>query len=66
VREINGRTAKKRKAKVMIGTITMSREQGRERVRGEGGRRRGMAVWVLWEYCGCVKKMRGLRSVLEI
>jgi hypothetical protein len=30
VRERNGRTAKKRKAKVMIGTITMSRERERE------------------------------------
>jgi hypothetical protein len=47
VRERNGRTAEEEESQ---GDDRHDHdEQGaRERVRGEGERRRGMAVWVLW------------------
>jgi hypothetical protein len=58
VRERNGRTVKKRKAKAMIDTITMSRERERESER-RGREEAGYGRLGPWDYCGCVKKMRG-------
>jgi hypothetical protein len=62
VRERNGRTAKKRKAKAMISTITMSREQEREcerRGREEVGYGR-LGPLGLLRLC---EKNEGMRSV---
>jgi hypothetical protein len=56
VRDEDGDKAK-RKATQARGSREREREIER---RGEGGRRLGLAFWVLWEYCSCVKKkMRG-------